>query len=52
MSLPNAWYYIFFIANFYSLEHVFFFKIFMDDISGGTVLSCMGIMPEIFLSNN
>lgn len=26
MSLPNAWYYIFFIANFYTLEHVFFLK--------------------------
>ncbi len=26
MSLPNAWYYIFFIANFYTAPHVFFLK--------------------------
>ena len=26
MSLPNAWYYVFFIANFYTVEHVFFLK--------------------------
>ncbi len=26
MTLPNAWYYIFFIANFYTIEHVFFLK--------------------------
>ncbi len=26
MSLPNAWYYIFFVANFYPYEHVFFLK--------------------------
>lgn len=26
MTLPNAWYYIFFVANFYTVEHVFFLK--------------------------
>ena len=27
VSLPNAWYYVFFIANFYTVDHVFFLRI-------------------------
>jgi peptidoglycan/LPS O-acetylase OafA/YrhL len=27
VTLPNAWYYIFFIANFYTIDHVFFLRI-------------------------
>jgi peptidoglycan/LPS O-acetylase OafA/YrhL len=27
ITLPNAWYYIFFIANFYTLDHVFFLRL-------------------------
>lgn len=26
MTLPNPWYYVFFIANFYTLDHVFFLR--------------------------
>ncbi|HSN10447.1 MAG TPA: acyltransferase, partial [Hanamia sp.] len=27
VSLPDAWYYVFFIANFYTIDHVFFLRI-------------------------
>ncbi len=27
VSLPNTWYYVFFIANFYTIDHVFFLRI-------------------------
>ena len=27
MSLPNLWYYVFFISNFYTVDHVFFLRI-------------------------
>lgn len=27
MSLPNGWYYVFFISNFYRIDHVFFLRI-------------------------
>lgn len=27
ITLPNAWYYIFFIANFYTIDHVFFLRL-------------------------
>ncbi len=27
ITLPNAWYYVFFIANFYTLDHVFFLRL-------------------------
>jgi len=27
MSLPNIWYYLFFISNFYTIDHVFFLRI-------------------------
>lgn len=26
MSLPNVWYYIFFISNFYTIDHIFFLR--------------------------